>query len=411
MKKVLIFILFLFSCSFAINSFTYPWIINLTGDTATVVKWKGNNDTVKAFCDRAADTISFHSRQIDSVQSLYTPWSLFSNHDSTFKWMKIDTVQMLVLNDSISAAEVGKLNGVTENIQSSLNLKMIKSAFSDSLNNNIGSDNVIQRPSGKKLIDGIIYDNGSSIGVGKTSLETWSGTYVAAQVGGNNAMMSTAAEGAGGAFFFLNNLYYDGTWKRISTDEIARIQLQDGRIRFYANGPGPADSAFIPTVRVIIDSNGVATLGSVLSYDGSATEGAYFDANNNLVATESVNSPIIGDTVVNYAATSTIVGWSSFTTKTIRYQKCGKVITVWFNLRGTSNATGATFTLPHAPATGMYFNNHYTSVNNGGVPSNGEVVMDASFGAVVYLFPGLLEATWNASGTKYAYGQFTYFID
>ena len=54
------------------------------------------------------------------------------------------------------------------------------------------------------------------------------------------------------------------------------------------------------------------------------------------------------DAWVDYSGTSTITGWSSFTTKVIRYQQSYKRITVNICLIGTSNANSVSFTLPVA---------------------------------------------------------------
>lgn len=47
----------------------------------------------------------------------------------------------------------------------------------------------------------------------------------------------------------------------------------------------------------------------------------------------------------DYSATSTVVGWSAFTTKEIYYKIVGKIVFVNFNISGTSNSTTTTFTL------------------------------------------------------------------
>ena len=83
MKKIFAIILFgLVFQSFGISSFTYYWTISLSGDTATVTKWKANNDSVLAFATRVTDTLNKGVPR----------WKGFSNHDSTFKWMNIDTI-------------------------------------------------------------------------------------------------------------------------------------------------------------------------------------------------------------------------------------------------------------------------------------------------------------------------------
>ena len=48
----------------------------------------------------------------------------------------------------------------------------------------------------------------------------------------------------------------------------------------------------------------------------------------------------------DYSATSTIVGWTSYTTKEIWYKKIGKIVFVTFHIAGTSDDTVANFTVP-----------------------------------------------------------------
>jgi hypothetical protein len=58
MKKALIIIGLFFCQAFAVSPFTWFWNINLTGDTATVVKWKANNDSVLNWSSRISDTVT-----------------------------------------------------------------------------------------------------------------------------------------------------------------------------------------------------------------------------------------------------------------------------------------------------------------------------------------------------------------
>ena len=85
MKKVSIILLALcVSSTFAINPLTWFWNIKLTGDTATVVKWKANNDTVLNFSNRVADTLN---NGVPRWKNLYHA------HDSTFSYIKVDTLK------------------------------------------------------------------------------------------------------------------------------------------------------------------------------------------------------------------------------------------------------------------------------------------------------------------------------
>ena len=58
--------------------------------------------------------------------------------------------------------------------------------------------------------------------------------------------------------------------------------------------------------------------------------------------------------LTDYGSTSTVVGWSSFTTKKIHYKRIGNTVWVWFTLSGTSDATTASFTLPYSVSVGAF---------------------------------------------------------
>lgn len=110
---------------------------------------------------------------------------------------------------------------------------------------------------------------------------------------------------------------------------------------------------------------------------------------------------------IDYSATSTIVGWSSFITKSIRYRVIGKMVFVYFVLNGTSNNTSTTFTLP------------FNSVNTQGLNiiyaiNNGTFVTQTSF-AYTTLNSNVLTLSqnnqiWTSSGSKQAWGQLFYEI-
>lgn len=83
MKNLLLLsILFLSVNAYGITGFTYPWIIK-ANDTVTYTKWKGNNDSVKNWADRACDTIN---RSVVHYKPSTT------QRDSSIKYVKIDTV-------------------------------------------------------------------------------------------------------------------------------------------------------------------------------------------------------------------------------------------------------------------------------------------------------------------------------
>ncbi len=84
---------------------------------------------------------------------------------------------------------------------------------------------------------------------------------------------------------------------------------------------------------------------------------------------------------VDYSATSTITGWSSYTTKLIQYQVVGNIMRVMVQIEGTGTGTSVSFTLPNsATAWGtQYFilhtrNNTTQSASVATVAANGSTV-------------------------------------
>lgn len=109
---------------------------------------------------------------------------------------------------------------------------------------------------------------------------------------------------------------------------------------------------------------------------------------------------------IDYSATSTIVGWSSYTTKQIYYKDIGKTRFVTFVLYGTSNSTSVTFTLPSASSNDTQVNQYCRAIDNGTEGAAGTLNLPANSSTVTCYRTGL--AAWTGSGTKLAAGQFTY---
>lgn len=114
------------------------------------------------------------------------------------------------------------------------------------------------------------------------------------------------------------------------------------------------------------------------------------------------------DAWVDYSASSTIVGWSVFTTKQILYQVGYKTITVLFYLQGTSNSTSTTFTLPTAMSAVEFM--EMCRNNDNGTSGSGRFFIAAS-GSTVTFNQALNGGAWTAAGTKSIMGGFEYKID
>ena len=111
---------------------------------------------------------------------------------------------------------------------------------------------------------------------------------------------------------------------------------------------------------------------------------------------------------VDYSATSTITGWSAYTTKLLNYILDLPLVYVSFTIIGTSYAITASFTLP------------YTSVAAGGSAVVAIRVRDNTGARVVGLaalaadsatcncYSDMAGAGWTAAGTKEIYGEVFY---
>lgn len=115
---------------------------------------------------------------------------------------------------------------------------------------------------------------------------------------------------------------------------------------------------------------------------------------------------------IDYSATSTIVGWSSFTDKNIYYRIINDHCFVQFGLSGTSNSTLITFTLPFNNTSGfdMFAPSGYSANNSANVTTPGRLALGNASNVVnSYRDMGFL--AWNASGIKAIVGQFSFKIN
>lgn len=116
---------------------------------------------------------------------------------------------------------------------------------------------------------------------------------------------------------------------------------------------------------------------------------------------------VSGETAwTDYSATSTIVGWSSYTTKSIYYKDIGKTRFVTFMLYGTSNSTSASFTLPSASSNTVGTNVGIRVIDNSVEGAVGIIGLLAN-SSTVTCYKSLL-AAWTSSGDKLVSGQFFY---
>ena len=157
---------------------------------------------------------------------------------------------------------------------------------------------------------------------------------------------------------------------------------------------------------------------------GTSGQTLRFDANGNVDTSNPIWGDISGNintqldlknkfdgyveknTWQDYSSTSTIVGFSAYTTKKVQYIYLGSIMIVQYLIFGTSNATNFTFTIPTAGSSysDQYFNGH--AVNNTTTQNSCTCRVQAS-STTVEVFLGTNITTpnaWTASGTKRAEG-------
>jgi len=153
-------------------------------------------------------------------------------------------------------------------------------------------------------------------------------------------------------------------------------------------------------------------MGNIITSDGQVPA-ATIDSSGNIGCVAVVPS---GDVYTvawtDYGATSTVVGWAATPTKNIRYKLVGKLCFVAFLITGTSDATGATFTLPYTSANTVVFGGGamiYANDNGVGFTGATRISMPPNTN-IVYLYTDMATGAWTNSGAKSVYGQFWFEI-
>ncbi len=132
--------------------------------------------------------------------------------------------------------------------------------------------------------NGMLIPSGSA-GIGVSALESWQSAFTALQVGGNAAIMATTAEGSANSYRLLQNAYYDGAYKYISTDEASMYTQYAGIHQFQRAVSGTFDTEISWLETMYMDQNGLIGIGiatpsdynsvanKVVIYNGSGDTG------------------------------------------------------------------------------------------------------------------------------------------
>ncbi len=111
---------------------------------------------------------------------------------------------------------------------------------------------------------------------------------------------------------------------------------------------------------------------------------------------------------INYAAVSTIKGWSSLTTKQIYYKRLGKLVFVKYYLQGTSDDIVASFTVPDTISNTIHGITPARVMNNGAWGAAWGVASILAGTNICNLYTTTSGAGWTNSGDKRAHGEFWY---
>lgn len=169
------------------------------------------------------------------------------------------------------------------------------------------------------------------------------------------------------------------------------------------------------TSALVTNSTGVPSLTSgttanrVLRTDGTTVSFAQVAAATDISGSLPVANGGVDTSITDYSATSTITGWSSFTTKRLNIMNFGKGIVVEFFLSGTSNSTSVSFTVPN---TIIGFSSLSIYREDNGVGSTTPAWAQQGTGAIVKFRKdsGAADTDWTASGTKTIRGSIIVFF-
>jgi hypothetical protein len=208
--------------------------------------------------------------------------------------------------------------------------------------------------------------------------------------------------------YYRNRTLIFGCWVYATVANRARFALGDDQYTSYSSYHTGSSAWEWLTVTYTVDAIAII-LAVYLRVDNGNTD-AYFDGAM-CVEGESAFAfspkPAEEGVWTDYSATSTIVGWSSFTTKKIYVKKIGKIVFCAFSIGGTSNSTSASFTVPYTSASTGPIETAIRTQDNGGTAVTGLLDIGVS-STTVDLFPTMAAGVWANSGTKSIWGQFWY---
>lgn len=136
----------------------------------------------------------------------------------------------------------------------------------------------------------------------------------------------------------------------------------------------------------------------------NGSEAIALGKNTNITGNAYASGDIYTEALLDIGASSTVTGWSSFTSKNIYGKKIGKTCFIKFDIAGTSNSTSCSFTIPWTSVgTITYF--VIRSYNNGTTYDFGVGYIAAS-SSTVTLTRTSSGSSWTNANGKAAQGEF-----
>ncbi len=138
-----------------------------------------------------------------------------------------------------------------------LNIPQYQAALTNPVTGTGTSGYVAKWNSTSSINNSVIYDNGTHLGIGTTP-SAWSSYYKAIQIGTNGTFA-----GGDDDQVFTSNAYYDGTWKYITSTELAsRLRQTGGTFTFSTASSGTANSAITWNQVMTLNSSGNLGIGT-----------------------------------------------------------------------------------------------------------------------------------------------------
>lgn len=264
---------------------------------------------------------------------------------------------------------------------------------------------------GSQLVNSQIFDNGTNVGIGTASpqcqfqIGSGPGVY-------NSEMISTTAAGDGCNLGLYDSqavaadagggIAFGGVYSGTTLTEWAFVRgyKENATSGQYGGGLalGTRSHGTASATRMVITPSGNVGINNTSPSEKLEVTGSI-----------KASGDIYTTAWTNYASTSTVVGWSSYTYKIVDYKVVGKLCFCSFAIGGTGSAsTTVSFTLPYNNiVTAQY--GAYGQSNDNSTLAVGLFTMAASSN-VVTLYPTTLTSSWTASTSRTIRGRFWYEI-